>query len=119
VHETVYALARAVVSGAVTLDGGEPLADLVASLVAVPGVSATAAHHIALRLGARDAFPELDPNVRRALRHHGAESTAQSTSVSESWRPWRALATVHLLADDAQRGRSASSRDSSRASMPS
>jgi AraC family transcriptional regulator, regulatory protein of adaptative response / DNA-3-methyladenine glycosylase II len=131
--EAVRGLARAVVSGAVTLDGGEPLAELVASLVAVPGVSATAAHHIALRLGARDAFPELDPTMRRALRQHAAEptftstseptseptaaSTAASTVASESWRPWRALATVHLLADDAQRANSASSQESSGASL--
>ncbi|PRY35815.1 helix-turn-helix domain-containing protein [Umezawaea tangerina] len=75
----VGALARAVESGAVVLDGGEGLDDLVGSLTAVPGVGTAAAHHIALRLGARDASP-LD-------------------GASENWRPWRALATVHLVLD--------------------
>lgn len=86
------ALARAVASGAVKFDGGEPLAELVASLVAVPGIGAGAAHHIALRLGARDAFP-LDDLGRSA----------------ERWRPWRALATVHLLAENRQRSKALSS----------
>jgi AraC family transcriptional regulator of adaptative response / DNA-3-methyladenine glycosylase II len=90
VDATVRALARAVVSGAVALDGGRPLPELVASLTAVPGVSGTAAQHVALRLGARDAFP---------LRRQDAGT----------WRPWRALAAVHLLADEAQRSRSLSS----------
>ncbi|MET1075686.1 MAG: AlkA N-terminal domain-containing protein [Umezawaea sp.] len=73
----VGALARAVEDGEVVLDGGEPLDDLVGALTAVPGVGTAAAHHIALRLGARDASPLAD--------------------ASENWRPGRALATVHLL----------------------
>jgi len=62
----------------VSLDGGEPLDELVGSLTAVRGISEQAAQRIALRLGARDAFP-------------GEES-------SEAWRPWRALAATHLEA---------------------
>jgi AraC family transcriptional regulator of adaptative response / DNA-3-methyladenine glycosylase II len=50
--ESVGALARAVVSGDVRLDWGESAEDLVASLVAVPGVGAEAAYQIALWLGA-------------------------------------------------------------------
>ncbi|NEA52678.1 DNA-3-methyladenine glycosylase 2 family protein [Streptomyces sp. SID13666] len=108
---TVSALARAVVSGSVHLDGGEPLAELVASLVAVPGLGAAAAHHVALRLGARDAFPAGDPDVRRAVQQLAAslevsdspyspDSSADLDAVSAPWRPWRALATVHLLVGD-------------------
>jgi AraC family transcriptional regulator, regulatory protein of adaptative response / DNA-3-methyladenine glycosylase II len=77
------ALARAVVSGAaVTPDGSEPLEELVGSLVAVPGISAAAAHHIALHLGARDAFPAMDANVQRELLRRG-------TSLDVSSVPWR------------------------------
>jgi AraC family transcriptional regulator of adaptative response / DNA-3-methyladenine glycosylase II len=94
--ETVNALARAVVAEAVTLDGSEPLEELVGSLVAVPGVDDTVAHHIALRLGARDAFPAMDANVRRQLRRRGAPLDDLEVT-AESWRPWRALATIHLL----------------------
>jgi AraC family transcriptional regulator of adaptative response / DNA-3-methyladenine glycosylase II len=96
--EAISALARAVVSGAVTLDGGEPLEELVGSLIAISGISAAAAHHIALRLGARDAFPAMDANVQRELRRQGA-SPDDLDVVSAPWRPWRALATVHLLVE--------------------
>jgi len=102
--ETVSALARAVVSGAVTLDGSEPLEELVGSLVAVPGISAAAAHHIALRLGARDAFPAMDANVQRELRRRGA-SLGDLDVASVPWRPWRALATVHLLVEGRRQAR--------------
>jgi AraC family transcriptional regulator of adaptative response / DNA-3-methyladenine glycosylase II len=94
---TVSALARAVVAGSVTLERGESLTALVGSLVTVPGVGAAAAHHIALRLGARDAFPATDGTVRRELGRRGTPlDDLDATSVP--WRPWRALATVHLLA---------------------
>jgi AraC family transcriptional regulator, regulatory protein of adaptative response / DNA-3-methyladenine glycosylase II len=99
--EPVNALARAVVSEAVTLDGSEPSDDLVESLLAVPGIGKTVAHHIALRLGARDVFPAMDANVQRALRQRGA-SLDDLVATSEAWRPWRALATIHLLVEDRQ-----------------
>lgn len=76
---TVRALAAAVRSGDVMLDSGGQLADLVADLTAVPGIGGTAAHQIALRLGYPDACPV-------------------DTADSAGWRPWRALASVHLAA---------------------
>jgi AraC family transcriptional regulator of adaptative response / DNA-3-methyladenine glycosylase II len=72
----VGALARAVTSGTTTLDHATTPDDL-------PGLSRTAAHHTALRLGARDASPLAE--------------------APEHWRPWRALATVHLLLNPAAR----------------
>ncbi|MEU4836230.1 AlkA N-terminal domain-containing protein [Streptosporangium sp. NPDC023615] len=100
--EAVCALARAVASGAVALDGGEPLEELVGSLVALPGVGSAAAHHIALRLGARDTFPAADATVRDELRRRGV-ALGDLDVVSASWRPWRALATVHLLLEGRRR----------------
>jgi AraC family transcriptional regulator of adaptative response / DNA-3-methyladenine glycosylase II len=76
---TVQALAQAVRAGSVLLDGGGELADLVAELTAVPGLSVGAAHQIALRLGYSDACPI-------------------ETAESASWSPWRALASIHLTA---------------------
>ncbi len=76
--ETLGALAVEVAGGNIKLDGAESLESLVSSLTRVDGISEVAAHHIALRLGARDAFP------------------AEATSESEAWRPWRALAYLHL-----------------------
>jgi AraC family transcriptional regulator of adaptative response / DNA-3-methyladenine glycosylase II len=48
---------------------------------------------IAYRLGDREAFPYDDPSVRAAMAELGA--TAADV---ERWRPWLALAAVHLLA---------------------
>jgi AraC family transcriptional regulator of adaptative response / DNA-3-methyladenine glycosylase II len=50
--ETVAALAWAVRSGTVNLDGGEATSDLVGTLTAIPGIGLAAARNIALRLGA-------------------------------------------------------------------
>jgi AraC family transcriptional regulator, regulatory protein of adaptative response / DNA-3-methyladenine glycosylase II len=88
---TVQALATAVESGAVTLDGSRTPDDLIGSLLAVPGITPAAANHIALRLGARDAYPATDPTLQRELHRQGPDQPP------ERWRPWRALATVHLL----------------------
>jgi AraC family transcriptional regulator of adaptative response / DNA-3-methyladenine glycosylase II len=79
VGDTLRALADEVATGNVKLDGGESLETLVPSLTRIDGVSDIAAHQIALRLGARDAFP------------------ADPTTESEAWRPWRALAYTQLL----------------------
>jgi AraC family transcriptional regulator of adaptative response / DNA-3-methyladenine glycosylase II len=53
---TVTALAQAVQTASVILDGSQPLPELIGSLTAVPGLSTAAANHIALRLGLRDAY---------------------------------------------------------------
>jgi AraC family transcriptional regulator of adaptative response / DNA-3-methyladenine glycosylase II len=87
----VRALAAAVAGGDVLFDGDVELPDLIASLTAIPGIGGDAAHHIALRLGYPDAFP--DASVQPALREIGAGSEAV-----ESWRPWRAVAATHLIA---------------------
>ena len=80
VGETLRELAQQVASGKIRLDGAEPLDELVKSLTAIDGISELAAHQIALRLGARDAFP------------------MAPSAASESWRPWRALAAMQLEA---------------------
>jgi AraC family transcriptional regulator of adaptative response / DNA-3-methyladenine glycosylase II len=79
IGDTLRTLAREVAAGNLKLDGAEPLETLVPALTSIDGISEIAAHHIALRLGARDAFP------------------AKPTTDSEAWRPWRALAYLHLL----------------------
>jgi AraC family transcriptional regulator of adaptative response / DNA-3-methyladenine glycosylase II len=80
VGETLRELAQQVAVGNIRLDGAEPLDDLIKSLTAIDGIPELAAHQIALRLGARDAFP------------------VASIDADESWRPWRALAAMHLQA---------------------
>ncbi|MFI5068352.1 MAG: DNA-3-methyladenine glycosylase 2, partial [Streptosporangiales bacterium] len=93
--EAIAVLAAGVAAGHVTLEGGTGLADLVASVAAIPGIGVSATHQIALRLGHRDAFPESDPHILRALRALGVAGAAEETA--RRWRPWRAIATAYLL----------------------
>ena len=90
-EDAIRALATAVASGTVRLDRSAGLDRLLESLIALPGVGSWTAHYIALRLGEPDAFPATDLGVRRAL---GGRADLLATP----WRPWRALATVHLWA---------------------
>ncbi len=94
-ERAVVAFARAVAGGDVRLDRSVGLDDLVASLIAVPGLGPWTAHYVALRLGEPDAFPATDLGVRRALRARGC---GPAEAVAEGWRPWRALATAQLWA---------------------
>jgi len=90
--EAVRAFARAVAGDAIRLDGSVGLDRLVESITAIGGLGDWTAHYIALRLGERDAFPANDLVLRRALEGPAGRA------VSERWRPWRALAAVHLWA---------------------
>lgn len=93
--EAVHTLALRVTTGDVVLDGSVGLADLVLSLTAIPGIGTNAAHEIALRLGARDAFPADDPQLRAALLRLDAGDGADELALR--WQPWRALAATHLI----------------------
>jgi 3-methyladenine DNA glycosylase/8-oxoguanine DNA glycosylase len=94
--------ARAVAGGDLALDGNQPLAELVASITALPGLGDWTAQYIALRLGDPDAFPATDLGLRRAI---AARTGAPLRSVrperhARGWHPHRALAAIHLwLAD--------------------
>ena len=75
-------------------DGGLPLDALVAALVDLPGIGPWTAHYIAMRGAAeRDAFPEGDLGLRKAL---DAPTPAALGAASARWRPWRAYAAMQL-----------------------
>jgi AraC family transcriptional regulator of adaptative response / DNA-3-methyladenine glycosylase II len=76
-QETIHAFARAVAEDVVRFDRSVSLEQLIETLGAVGAIDTQTAHWIALRLGEPDACP--------------IESTR-----AESWRPWRAVATMHL-----------------------
>ncbi len=86
-QRTIRAFARAVAEDAVRLDGSVGLDELVGSLTAIEGLGPWTANTLALRLGEPDAFPASDLGLRRAL---------ESPTVAHRWRPWRALAAMHL-----------------------
>ncbi|SES40650.1 DNA-3-methyladenine glycosylase 2 family protein [Actinokineospora terrae] len=81
--KTLSAFATAVAADETLLDAGATLAELTGRLRDRPGITADTAHHIALRLGHPDAFP--------------GTLAAGTTTDPERWRPWRALAAIHLI----------------------
>ena len=108
-QDTIRSFARAVSEEAIRLDGSVGLDELIASLTAIDGLGSWTANTLALRLGERDAFPATDLGLRRALDSRNPESFAR---LAERWRPWRALAAMHLWTADsgeraAARGRAA------------
>ena len=94
--DAIRNFARAVVDDAIRLDRSLELDRLVASVTAVPGLGPWTANYLALRLGESDAFPAADLGLRRALGPTAPLSTVALTRRAERWRPWRALAAVHL-----------------------
>ena len=96
---TVRALAAACASGQLDFGPGQALEDFVARCVALPGIGPWTAQYIALRgLGQPDAFPAGDLVLQQVLGHaQGQRLSERATEArSQSWRPWRAYAVLHL-----------------------
>jgi AraC family transcriptional regulator of adaptative response / DNA-3-methyladenine glycosylase II len=100
----VRALAQAVATGAVRLDGSWPLADVVTALCSIRGIGPWTASIVALRaLGDPDALPAADLGLRRALGRRGLLASASEVERrAERWRPWRGYATLWLWSEDAR-----------------
>jgi AraC family transcriptional regulator of adaptative response / DNA-3-methyladenine glycosylase II len=97
----IRSFARAVAEGDIHLDRRAGLDELVASIVAIPGLGPWTANYIALRLGEPDAFPEGDLGLRRSAEMLGAgpisaAGAAGLGAIAQGWRPWRSTAAVHL-----------------------
>jgi 3-methyladenine DNA glycosylase/8-oxoguanine DNA glycosylase len=70
-----------------------PAGEAEAALDALPGIGPWTASYVRMRtLGDRDAFPASDLGVIKALQ----TTPARAGILAESWRPWRAYATLHL-----------------------
>lgn len=90
---TVHAVAVAAVDG-LRLDQTVDRDRARAELLALPGIGPWTADYVALRvLGDPDAFLGGDLVLRRTL---GVTTTRAAELRSESWRPWRGYATLHL-----------------------
>ncbi|HEX9712301.1 MAG TPA: AlkA N-terminal domain-containing protein [Actinomycetota bacterium] len=98
--EAVRALAEAVASGEIRLDGSADPPAVEAALLALPGIGPWTAAYVGMRaLRDPDAFPAGDLGLRHALNGNGHASSARAaTARAEAWRPWRGYATVHLWA---------------------
>ena len=92
----VSAFARAVADSELSLDRAVRLDQFVTSISAIRGLGPWTAHYLALRMGEPDAFPAGDLGLRRALSPGPVIEARDVERVAECWRPWRALAAIHL-----------------------
>lgn len=87
-------LADACASGELLLSPAADVESTLHKLLSLPGIGPWTAQCIAMRaLGWPDAFPHTDYGVLKAL---APATAAQALKQAETWRPWRAYATVHL-----------------------
>jgi AraC family transcriptional regulator, regulatory protein of adaptative response / DNA-3-methyladenine glycosylase II len=93
--QSVVSFAAATDQGTLRLDRSMTREQLIESITAVPGVTASTADYIALRAGEPDAFPAEDPDLRQALGRLRAEP---SRTLIQNWRPWRSYAAAYLWA---------------------
>jgi AraC family transcriptional regulator of adaptative response / DNA-3-methyladenine glycosylase II len=90
----IVELARAVQEGSLRLEPSAPVDATVAALDALPGVGPWTAQYIAMRaLAWPDAFPHPDVAVLKAM---APIKPAEALEASETWKPWRAYAVLHL-----------------------
>ena len=96
--KAITALSRAIVQGKFTFETSKSLEDTLSRLEAIRGIGERESHHIAMRaFGEPDALPFYDHELRLAVSDRGFPvSPAELLRVSESWRPWRAYAAMHL-----------------------
>ncbi|MEX0658139.1 MAG: Ada metal-binding domain-containing protein [Egibacteraceae bacterium] len=101
--QALRALASAVATGDLVLDGRGDHAAVTARLQALPGFGPWTAGYVAMRaLRDPDALPVGDLGLRRALEaREGASTPADLATRAEAWRPWRAYAAMHLWTADA------------------
>lgn len=93
--QTVTAFASAVRQGLIRLDGSMTSGQLISSIVAVPGITASTAQYIALRMGEPDAFPADDPALQRSLSQLAG---TPSPPPGHTWEPWSSYAAAQLWA---------------------
>ena len=92
--ETIREFARRVRDGVLSFDGVIDVPEFAEKFREIPGVGAWTAQYVAMRaFGDPDAFPTGDVALLRAsgLANHRALDAR-----AETWRPWRAYATLHL-----------------------
>lgn len=90
----IIALANAVVSGDLQLEAGANPETVIKQLTTLPGIGPWTAHYMAMRiLRWPDAFPKEDIAV---LNNLGGVTKKQAEEMSQSWRPWRSYAVLHI-----------------------
>jgi len=99
----ISALAAAAAADPRLFEASQGLEDAILRLRTLPGIGEWTAQYIAMRaLREPDAFPAADIGLLRAMATgKGRPTPAQLLARAESWRPWRAYATLHLWTAEA------------------
>lgn len=101
-QRALLALAQAMHTGRLALDGSAPLAQTLATLTALPGIGDWTAQYIALRaLRWPDAFPAGDGVLQERLGTRPPGSTPRqrllaTEAASAAWKPWRGYAVLRI-----------------------
>lgn len=92
--DTIRAVAAAVATKRLRLDGSAAADEARAQLRSLAGIGEWTAGYIAMRaLGDPDAFPSGDLVLLRAAQ---ARTARELENRAEQWRPWRSYAAMHL-----------------------
>jgi len=97
---TLHGAARRIADGALDLERlrQAPADEVQAALEDLPGIGPWTASYVRMRaLGDRDAFPNADLGVIKAMEAAGV-ARRSIVDVADRWRPWRGYATLHLWA---------------------
>ena len=91
---TIYALAEQIQTGFFDPGMIQEAEEWIKALVKVKGVGPWTAHYLAMRtLKWPDAFPSTDYGVKKVLE---PRTQKEIRILSDTWRPWRAYATVNI-----------------------
>lgn len=91
---TIRSLAKAVAGGEISFSGIADVTDWMERFRRLPGIGDWTAQYVAMRaLGEPDAFPSADLGL---LHASAIRSPRELEERSQSWRPWRAYAAMHL-----------------------
>lgn len=92
--QAILALAQSLTQGDFNLEPHGNFPIQLEALRAIPGIGEWTVQYIAMRaLAWPDAFPHSDYGIRKAL---GETSHQRILAIAETWRPWRAYATLYL-----------------------
>ncbi|MBJ7458624.1 MAG: DNA-3-methyladenine glycosylase 2 family protein [Thermoleophilaceae bacterium] len=96
----LIALADALATGNIRLDGSQERGAVCERLIALTGIGEWTAQYVAMRaLRDPDAFLPSDLGVRRGLEALGLDGSPRAAAATaERWRPYRAYALQHLWA---------------------
>jgi len=97
--QTVTSFASAAGQGIIRLDASMTSVQLTTSLATIPGITASTAEYVALRMGELNAFPADDPALQHSLSQL---ATTPNTPSSHNWQPLRSYAAAHLWAASPQ-----------------